>query len=109
MNDHHDIASTLSETARRTPFPPEQRRIVLELGFGSEMREAWLRWAGESDFTWSGDQWGVGILERGWEIGVLRRDDFLKIFARGGDIFEFCPVRKNFRRLDEETFRLFYC
>jgi hypothetical protein len=112
MTNPRDIASELTPESVAVPFPPAQRRIVLALYqpfTQGQIKKEWLRWAGDSEFPFSGDDYGIGIITAGlsmphaWCLCVLR------IFARGGDVFEFCPVKKNFRRLTEEDFRLYYC
>lgn len=107
MNNLRDIASELSETAQRVPFPPAQRQRVLGYGTGLAMYQDWKRWAGESEFPPDGN-WGIAILESNRALLFHERRSLETVFARGGDVFEWCPVRRNFTRLDEATFRLFY-
>lgn len=114
MNSHAEIASERGPSERR-PFPPTQYPKVLVVGRNSDsinnyhrMREAWHWWAGECIFNPDEGGWTVGILLKGCDMAEESQCEFITLLEKGGDVFEYCPVRQNFRRLDLETFRLFY-
>lgn len=117
MNQSHDIASELSETARRVPFPPAQRRFAFvasdALSHCQAIQAAWDRWVGlDTEYVFPNaskhrlHECGIVLVFRGscdFPASVLA------LFKLGRDVFEYCPLRGNFLRLDEETFQLFYC
>jgi len=114
MNSY-DVASVQTEEATRTPFPPIQRVNVFlaeeAQAITDVLRRQWFRWGGETDFVFpNGSE--ERILNCG--IAIFQRDScehpnaVWELLSRGRDVFEYCPVRQNFRRIDEETFRLFY-
>lgn len=115
MNSSFDIASIQSEAATRVPFPPEQRvNVFVATNYGAvsdRLRRQWFRWGGETEFVFPNaslercQKCGVAIFETGTcEFPMAVFD----VLCRGGDVFQYCPVRENFQRVDVDTFKLFY-
>lgn len=120
MNQSHDVASELSETARRLPFPPEQRRRVFipRAGYITHdlaLEAAWSRWGGETDFIYNPNEAGTcglcifskGALGPANELAAAVQP----FFDRHGieaNVFEYDTPAKTFRRINPEWLRTYY-
>lgn len=119
MNDHRDTASELTGV-RPAAFPTAQRRIafVPRGGYAHDdtaLKEAWLRWGGETEFVHYPDragECGICLFTR----GALGTNNQLAVhvqpfFERHGleaNVFEYDPPAQTFRRISPEWLATYY-
>lgn len=100
-----DVAGDCQSVA--SPVPSGERcNVFVAAGEDEEMFEAWLRWAGKSNFKWVSSRCGMAIFS--WHTSRIPRelaDKLRPFFQTGGGeaaVFEYRPVEKDFVRRTQE-------